>query len=81
MRDNGVLFARSRLTALPSTSIPIATAVAPPGSTTMLPQERRSAVSLAMIFALRMLGLFLVLPVVSKSMTAMRVMVPQSPRD
>jgi MFS family permease len=31
----------------------------------MLPQERRSAVSLAMIFALRMLGLFLVLPVFS----------------
>ena len=31
----------------------------------MLAQERRSAVSLAMIFALRMLGLFLVLPVFS----------------
>jgi MFS family permease len=31
----------------------------------MLAQERRSAVSLAMIFALRMLGLFLVMPVFS----------------
>ena len=29
----------------------------------MTPQERRSSVSLALIFALRMLGLFLVLPV------------------
>jgi hypothetical protein len=32
-------------------------------STTMTPLERRSSVSLALIFALRMLGLFLVLPV------------------
>jgi hypothetical protein len=32
-------------------------------STTMTPIERRSSVSLALIFALRMLGLFLVLPV------------------
>lgn len=31
--------------------------------TTMTPQERRSSASLALIFALRMLGLFLVLPV------------------
>ena len=29
----------------------------------MLPLERRASISLAMIFALRMLGLFLVLPV------------------
>jgi MFS family permease len=34
---------------------------APP--TTMLPTERRASASLALIFALRMLGLFLVLPV------------------
>lgn len=33
--------------------------------TTMTPQERRSSASLALIFALRMLGLFLVLPVFS----------------
>ena len=32
-------------------------------ATTMTPQERRSSLSLALIFALRMLGLFLVLPV------------------
>ena len=31
--------------------------------TVMTPQERRSSASLALIFALRMLGLFLVLPV------------------
>ena len=31
--------------------------------TTMTPLERRSSASLALIFALRMLGLFLVLPV------------------
>jgi hypothetical protein len=31
----------------------------------MTPQERRSSASLAFIFALRMLGLFLVLPVFS----------------
>ena len=36
--------------------------VAPP-STAMTPLERRSSISLALIFALRMLGLFLVLPV------------------
>lgn len=36
-----------------------------PESTALLAQERRSAVSLALIFALRMLGLFLVLPVFS----------------
>ena len=34
-----------------------------PPSTTMTAQERRSSASLALIFALRMLGLFLVLPV------------------
>jgi MFS family permease len=34
-----------------------------PLSTTMLPLERRASASLALIFALRMLGLFLVLPV------------------
>jgi len=33
------------------------------GATTMTPLERRSSISLALIFALRMLGLFLVLPV------------------
>ncbi|MGL4435510.1 MAG: MFS transporter, partial [Giesbergeria sp.] len=32
-------------------------------ATTMTAQERRSSVSLALIFALRMFGLFLVLPV------------------
>ena len=35
----------------------------PAASTAMTPLERRSSVSLALIFALRMLGLFLVLPV------------------
>src|SRR5690606_14988431 len=35
----------------------------PSASTAMTPLERRSSVSLALIFALRMLGLFLVLPV------------------
>jgi MFS family permease len=34
-----------------------------PQDSTMTPQERRSSASLALIFALRMLGLFLVLPV------------------
>ncbi len=34
-----------------------------PAPTTMLPIERRASASLALIFALRMLGLFLVLPV------------------
>lgn len=37
----------------------------PPRSTAMTAQERRSSASLALIFALRMLGLFLVLPVFS----------------
>ncbi len=41
----------------PATDIPAASA------TTMTPLERRSSLSLALIFALRMLGLFLVLPV------------------
>ena len=35
----------------------------PSASTAMTPLERRSSISLALIFALRMLGLFLVLPV------------------
>jgi len=35
----------------------------PPSATTMTPLERRASASLASIFALRMLGLFLVLPV------------------
>ena len=65
MRDNGVLFASPRLTALSSSSIPIPAAGAAPSSTTMTPQERRSSASLALIFAFRMLGLFLVLPVFS----------------
>ena len=39
------------------------TTPAPTASTTMTPLERRSSISLALIFALRMLGLFLVLPV------------------
>ncbi len=41
----------------PATDIPAASATA------MTPLERRSSLSLALIFALRMLGLFLVLPV------------------
>ena len=65
MRDNGALFASPRLTALSSSSIPIPAAGAAPSSTTMTPQERRSSASLALIFAFRMLGLFLVLPVFS----------------
>ena len=63
MRDNGVLFASPRITALSSPSKPSAHASAAPTSTTMTPQERRSSASLAIIFAFRMLGLFLVLPV------------------
>lgn len=46
--------------------LPPAPAAAPPadtGATTMTPLERRASASLALIFALRMLGLFLVLPV------------------
>ena len=42
-------------------SSPVPTFVPPPG--TMLPLERRASASLALIFALRMLGLFIVLPV------------------
>lgn len=34
-----------------------------PESTALLPSERRAAVSLAGIFGLRMLGMFLILPV------------------
>lgn len=46
----------------PAASTPSAGAAAPT-ATTMTPLERRSSLSLALIFALRMLGLFLVLPV------------------
>ena len=42
---------------------PLATATDAAVSGKMTPQERRSSASLALIFALRMLGLFLVLPV------------------
>lgn len=42
---------------------PAAPAAGATGATTMTPLERRSSISLALIFALRMLGLFLVLPV------------------
>ena len=65
MRDNGTFFARPRITALSSPSKLSADAGSAPPSTTMTPQERRSSASLAMIFAFRMLGLFLVLPVFS----------------
>jgi MFS family permease len=65
MRDNGTFFASPRLTALSSTSTLSPDAGAPPSSTAMTPQERRSSASLALIFAFRMLGLFLVLPVFS----------------
>ncbi len=63
MRDNGAFFASPRITALSSPPKPPAHASSAPTSTTMSPQERRSSASLAMIFAFRMLGLFLVLPV------------------
>jgi len=63
MRDNGTFFASQRVTVLSS----ISTMSQDPGghssSTAMTPLERRSSLSLAAIFALRMLGLFLVLPV------------------
>lgn len=65
MRDNGSLFASPRIPALSSTSTLSPDAGAPPVSTAMTAQERRSSASLALIFALRMLGLFLVLPVFS----------------
>jgi MFS family permease len=65
MRDNGAFFARPRITALSSPSKLPADAGAASTSTTMTAQERRSSASLAMIFAFRMLGLFLVLPVFS----------------
>ncbi|GKS76425.1 MFS transporter [Acidovorax sp. SUPP950] len=42
---------------------PGATASPPSNATAMTPLERRSSLALALIFALRMLGLFLVLPV------------------
>lgn len=77
MGDNRLLFAvrcgalsaphttSPRVTALSSTSTLSPDAGAPPSSTAMTPQERRSSASLALIFAFRMLGLFLVLPVFS----------------
>ena len=49
---------------VPSSSTPLAVPPAfQPAVTTMTPTERRASFSLASIFALRMLGLFLVLPV------------------
>ena len=65
MRDNGALHASPRITALSSTTTLPPDAGAPPRSTAMTALERRSSASLALIFALRMLGLFLVLPVFS----------------
>lgn len=51
-------------TAVPEPLPPTPAPDAPPASaTTMTPLERRSSLALALIFALRMLGLFLVLPV------------------
>ena len=59
----GALLGLERTT-VPDSPSPLAHAAASPApSTAMTPQERRSSVSLALIFALRMLGLFLVLPV------------------
>ena len=43
--------------------MPVTPPTAPSAASFMLPLERRSSVSLASIFALRMLGLFLVMPV------------------
>jgi MFS family permease len=63
MRDNGVLFASPRITVLSSISSLSPDVGGPPSSTAMTPLERRASFSLAAIFALRMLGLFLVLPV------------------
>jgi MFS family permease len=59
-------FAIVLVTESPSLSIaspPAVNAAAPVASTTMTALERRASASLASIFALRMLGLFLVLPV------------------
>lgn len=59
----GALLGLERTT-VPDSPSPLAHAAASPApSTAMTPQERRSSISLALIFALRMLGLFLVLPV------------------
>lgn len=48
---------------MPSSARPSAPGRQKDPATTMTPLERRSSVSLALIFALRMLGLFMVLPV------------------
>jgi MFS family permease len=65
MGENGGLLAPSVHPVLESPT-PVTGATAPtasPATSRMTPQERRSSASLALIFALRMLGLFLVLPV------------------
>ena len=63
MRDNEALSPSPQINALSSISSLPLDAGAAPSATTMTPQERRSSASLALIFAFRMLGLFLVLPV------------------
>ena len=50
-------------TASAGASAEVSTPAAVPPDTRMTPLERRSSISLALIFALRMLGLFIVLPV------------------
>ncbi len=65
MRDNQVfadVFVRDLFPSLCPICL-MSTAPNTPVSTTMTPVERRASASLALIFALRMLGLFLVLPV------------------
>jgi MFS family permease len=64
MHDNPGFAAASRPARAPMTSSSASSSVQMAGETSaMTPLERRSSISLASIFALRMLGLFLVLPV------------------
>lgn len=67
MGENGGLLAPTTVHPVLDSPTPVHGAQAPAPSSAasgrMTPQERRSSASLALIFALRMLGLFLVLPV------------------
>lgn len=67
MGENGRLLAPTTVHPVLDSPTPVHGAQAPAPSSAasgrMTPQERRSSASLALIFALRMLGLFLVLPV------------------
>ena len=67
MGENGGLLAPTTVHPVLDSPTPVHGAQAPAPSSAasgrMTSQERRSSASLALIFALRMLGLFLVLPV------------------